>query len=482
MNPTYGPACPDFVYDLRVKSLIPLFLTAALAIGTVGDASTYDPRRDKSGISEASVRAHMEFLASDALNGRGSGTRDEWITATYIASHLRRWGLEPLGDEVSPGQRGYVQDVRIERSEIAAPPVLSFQGHRVTHGKEVTVSLVAGPRIAGPLQKFSPGIPVTAGAVLLLPEANPPAAAETVRAAMVLSLESEQARTRRTSGAATGRPLAMQRIVGAPGRAAVALDKDTYAAVAALADGVEVALDTDAKPAQTIHTWNAVARITGSSRDLSSEAIVLSAHLDHLGNRAAPANAAAAADPIYNGADDDASGTVAVLELAHAMAAKGRMDRTVIFAWFGSEEAGGIGSRYFIETSPVPLERIVANLQFEMMGRPDAKVPPHTLWLTGYERSNLGAELAKRGAKIVGDPHPEQNFFTRSDNIQFARRGVVAHTVSSFGLHTDYHRPSDELQTIDFPHMTDAIRSMVKPILWLANSHFRPRWNDGMKP
>ena len=198
--------------------------------------------------------------------------------------------------------------------------------------------------------------------------------------------------------------------------------------------------------------------------------------------RARSQNAAAGADTIYNGADDDASGTVAVLELARALALGPRPKRTIVFAFFGSEEAGGFGSRYFADRPVVPLTQVVANLQFEMIGRPDDKVPPHTLWLTGYERSTLGPELAKQGAKLVQDPHPEQSFFTRSDNIQFARRGVIAHTVSSYGLHKEYHQPSDELKTIDFAHMTDAIQSMLKPILWLANSTYKPDWLPGMKP
>jgi hypothetical protein len=130
----------------------------------------------------------------------------------------------------------------------------------------------------------------------------------------------------------------------------------------------------------------------------------------------------------------------------------------------------------------VPLETIVANLEFEMIGRPDSAVPPHTLWLTGYERSDLGPRLAKQGAKLVQDPHPEQSFFTRSDNIQLARRGVIAQTVSSFGLHTEYHQPSDEVRLVDFPHMTNAIRSMLEPVRWLANSSFKPTWKPGMKP
>ena len=213
---------------------------------------------------------------------------------------------------------------------------------------------------------------------------------------------------------------------------------------------------------------------------MSSDVSLVSAHLDHVGNRSR--GASADAETIYTGADDDASGTVAVLELARALAAGPRPKRTVVFAFFGSEEAGGFGSRFFADRPIVPLTQIVANLQFEMIGRPDSKIPAQTLWLTGYERSTLGPELAKQGAKLVPDPHPEQNFFTRSDNIQFARRGVVAHTVSSFGLHEEYHRPSDEVRHINFAHMTQSIRSMLGPILWLANSSFRPQWLEGMKP
>ena len=202
----------------------------------------------------------------------------------------------------------------------------------------------------------------------------------------------------------------------------------------------------------------AVGRLPGQG-PRANEVILLSAHIDHVGTGRGPAPAGG--DTIYNGADDDASGSIAVLALARALAAGPPPARTLVFAWFGSEESGGTGSRYFADRPVVPLDRIVANLQFEMIGRPDPQVPPHTLWLTGFERSTLGPELAKRGAKLVQDPHPEQNFFERSDNIQFARRGVIAHTVSSFGLHKEYHQPSDEIGTIDFAHMTDAIRSMV---------------------
>jgi Zn-dependent M28 family amino/carboxypeptidase len=226
-----------------------------------------------------------------------------------------------------------------------------------------------------------------------------------------------------------------------------------------------------------MHTCNILGILRGADPRLSKQAVLLSAHLDHLGVKS-PAQG----DAIYNGADDDASGVTAVLELARVLTGGPRPKRTVVFALFGSEEIGGYGARYFLDHPPVPLANMIANLEFEMIGRPDKAVAPHTLWLTGYERSDLGKELAAHGAKLVADPHPDQQFFRRSDNYALALRGVVAQTVSSFGLHPQYHRPDDDLAHIDFAHMTDSIGSMVKPVLWLVNSDFTPKWVEGMKP
>lgn len=223
-------------------------------------------------------------------------------------------------------------------------------------------------------------------------------------------------------------------------------------------------------------TWNAVGILRGSTTP--NEVILLTAHLDHLGMGIA----GTANDTNYNGADDDASGTTAVLTLAHILASGPRPKRTIVFALFGSEELGGFGNRAFLAHPPVPLANIVANLEFEMIGRPDPVVPAGTLWLTGFDRSNLGPELAKHGAHLVGDPHPSQHFFQRSDNYSLAQQGIIAHSVSSYGLHKDYHQPSDELSTIDFTHMTNAIASMINPIRWLANSTFKPEWNSGGRP
>ena len=143
-------------------------------------------------------------------------------------------------------------------------------------------------------------------------------------------------------------------------------------------------------------TWNAVAVLPGSDPILKGEVILLTAHLDHLGMLKTPVNG----DAIFNGADDDASGTTAVLKPGAGRWRAGRAPRrTVVFALFGSEEAGGYGARGFLAHPPVPLTSLVANLEFEMIGRPDPAVPEGTLWLTGYERSHpgTGAGQARRG-------------------------------------------------------------------------------------
>ncbi|PYV86943.1 MAG: aminopeptidase [Acidobacteria bacterium] len=254
------------------------------------------------------------------------------------------------------------------------------------------------------------------------------------------------------------------------------LTSDAFLQLNSMPEGTEIRFNAPSEDVQA-HTWNAVGIVRGSDPASSKSAILLSAHLDHLGI-GKPVNG----DEIYNGADDDASGTTAVLELARVLGSGPRPKRSVIFALFGSEEVGGLGSTYFREHPPVPLTDIAATLEFEMLGRADPKVNADTVWLTGWERSNLGPTLATHGAKLVADPHPDQNFFARSDNFVLAKKGVVAQTVSSYGLHEDYHQPSDDLAHIDFKHMDAAIGSMLGPVQWLVNSKFTPKWNAGGKP
>lgn len=225
-------------------------------------------------------------------------------------------------------------------------------------------------------------------------------------------------------------------------------------------------------------TYNAIGVLRGADRELAQQAILLTSHLDHLGTRRTSAG-----EVIYHGADDDASGTSAVLELARALGSlPQRPRRSIVFVCFGSEETGGQGDQYFLLHPPVALSSIIATLEFEMIGQPDRAIRADQLWLTGWERTDLGPVLARHGAPLVADPHPAKHFFQRSDNFAFAKRGIVAQTISSYGLGSHYHQPADDLTHIDFQHLARAIEWMIPPIEWLANTDWKPSWNPGGKP
>lgn len=449
-------------------------LVAALLIAT--NVAGLAQKGGSASISETNVRAGMTFLAGDALQGRGSGTIFERIAAEYIGSQFMQFGLEPAGEKGSDGKPTFVQTVEVAGREVVSDLKFIAAGTQIASGTDIIAFSLNSKQISGPLQKIKPGDAASKGSVVLLmlgpdDKFDQAIIGQLQKDGAVAILLAETKEIRENWSSVAGRKLNVSR--RGPNLFAVAT-----AAVGTLADGSSINISATTAQSGSTFTWNAMGKINGTDPKLGAEVILLTSHLDHLGVR----DVAPGDDKIFNGADDDASGSVAVVELARVLGSGKRPKRTVYFVCFGSEEAGGHGARYFVENMPFPKEKLVANLEFEMIGRPDAKVKAEELWLTGYERSNLGPELAKRGAKLVQDPHPDQNFFMRSDNYQLAKAGIIAHTVSSFGLHTDYHKASDEVKTIDFSHMTRSINSMIAPIEWLINADFKPVWNEGMKP
>lgn len=437
----------------------------------------------------ACVRAHMEFLASDALRGRGGATADELIAATYAASQLRAYGIAPAGDH-----GGYIQRVELQQPNLTAPPQLTFTppgGEPAiwTYGREFAVLSLTNAHFSGPLLVISldEDVPQASGCVILIrggderkqrAEALALASAGAVAAILTTSAD-RAARFQQKAGQWPQLPANLEGQDATDLEASLNLlevSPDAARALEALPENTLLNF-TSTSTSEQKYTWNAVGILQGSDPSLQRMAVLLSAHLDHLG-----IGTAVNGDDIYNGADDDASGVTAVLELAHMLARGPKPKRTVIFALFGSEETGRFGSRYFLRNPPLPLKQIVVNLEFEMLGRPDPAVPPGTVWLTGWERSNLGPVLAEHDTHLVGDPHPKQNFFARSDNYALAKQGVVAQTISSYGLHRDYHKPSDDLAHIDFKHLDAAIGSLLQPVQWLVNSSFAPKWNERGKP
>lgn len=435
-----------------------------------GAALAAPPALAQSTITERSVAAHEAFLASDALQGRGSATRDEAIAAAYVASQFQSYGLMP-----APGMDGYLQKAVVIRETLSAPATLTVSGTAIA---APTLLLSSGKVSSGTLAVAAEADPakLPAADVVLVSarDADPMTIYRAIAGKPIkLLIVRENDGSRKLLGMLGGKPRLPTYLEDMPPRERPSLVSLPDAAVDALAAkaGAPVTLNV-ATTKERATTTNAIGYLRGL--DPKAGTLLLTAHLDHLGLRPD--------GTIMPGANDDASGTTAVLELARALAAGRQPRRSILLVCYGSEEIGGYGSTYFGEHPPVPLDQIAANIEFEMIGSQDPKLPKNTLMMTGFKRSNLGKALKAHGALVTSDPYPEQNFFQRSDNYSLALKGVVAHTVSGWAVVPTYHQPTDTAANLNIPFMTSAIRSLVAPMRWLANSNFVPAWTANGRP
>lgn len=450
------------------KILITLVVAATL---TAPADARRKPRAAPYKVRIESVKAHETFLAGDALRGRGSATGDEAIAAAYVASQFAQYGLKP-----APGMTGYLQPARITRLKATEPAQLSHGGAPLA-GFSLIVG--SGQPVRGAIAVMTSESPADLPAAPIVIVASPKAplfqllgAARAKKVALLIAAESPQ--TKGQFASQGERPRLPVQLEGEPAPTGISvgtLPADTLAKLAA-APGSEIALTYPAIAREELITTNAIGYIPGT--DPKAGTLLFSAHLDHLG--VLPNGI------VMHGANDDASGTVAVLEIARAMAAGTRPRRSLLFVAYGSEEIGLYGSRYFGAHPPVPLDSIIANLEFEMIGAQDPKLPKGVMMMTGYERSDFGPTLRRHGARVTKDPYPEQRFFERSDNYSLAQRGIVAHTVSGWAVVPTYHQPTDTIENIDFTFMTGAIQSLIEPVRWLAHGRFTPRWSKDGRP
>lgn len=203
---------------------------------------------------------------------------------------------------------------------------------------------------------------------------------------------------------------------------------------------------------------NVVGILPGKSK--KDEYVVFSSHYDHLG----VGKPSAAGDSIYNGANDDAAGTTAVIMLAKYFASLKNNERTLIFVTFTAEETGGFGSRYFSKN--IPAAKAVAMFNLEMIGT-ESKWGKNSAYITGYEKSDFGKILQKNlegtAFHFEPDPYPSQNLFYRSDNATLAALGVPAHTISTSKMDSEpnYHKQSDEISSLDITNMAEVIKAIA---------------------
>lgn len=398
------------------------------------------------------VASTLEYLSSDELAGRNSPSRGLDLAANYIASAFASVGLEPLGDEGTYFQRFTIEGVEFDSADVQVE-VLAGEGappQRLVAGEDVRVwrpgrafDAREGTSRVVPMQRLRRSRSTEATFMVASPDA--PAWKDAVGTRHVVS------------GRLGGSPpvLLVREGVLEPG------DVRTRISIPA------------GKPTE-LPLRNLVAHYPGG--DLAEEFVLVTAHYDHIG-----VGAVAGEDAIFNGADDNATGTTAVVAIARNLAGSNvQLRRSVLFVCFAAEEKGLRGSRAFVANSPVPLDKIAAVVNIEMIGRPPENAR-HKAWITGVDLSDFGQlarpALAKSGIELIGFDGADR-LFEASDNYPFALKGVVAHSISAGELHRDYHGVGDEFEKIDIEHMVGVIEGIREVVLELANRDAKPVFNE----
>ena len=523
---------------------------SAAATATLSAPISASERAAAEHITAAQLKEYLYYVASDKMEGRDTPSRGLDATARYIAEHLAAWGVKPAGDNhtyfqkivlrrdtvdtertrAEIGGRTFVfaQDFLVGRTEgtISGPLVYVGDGW-VVNSKNINsykgvdvrdkIMIVAGggrPKGLTPQDlQGKKGVdwydPATyarthgARGLIVIPhvrdiehwwlarrasldkgiyqverfqeEDNPQVPAIIPSAEMLNTLFAGE----RVSGTDILKRVAL----GEPGEA---FD---------LSPGKRASF-TISLSSETATTQNVVAVLEGNDPILKHEYVAIGAHYDHVGV-GQPVNG----DSIYNGADDDGSGTVSVMALADAFAHGPRPKRSILFVWHCGEEKGLWGSRYFTENPTVPLDRVVTQLNIDMIGRskkPGDTKPanreltgPNEIYVIGSRMmsTDLG-ELSERVNREYlnlsfnyryDDPNDPNRFFFRSDHFNYAQKGIPI--IFYFdGVHEDYHQPSDSPDKIDYQKMQKVARTIFVTASELANAPARPRVDKQLPP
>lgn len=227
---------------------------------------------------------------------------------------------------------------------------------------------------------------------------------------------------------------------------------------------------------------NVIAILPGTDPALKNEYVYITAHYDHLGTRKVEDGQ----DGIYNGANDNGSGTAGVLGVASLLQNE-KPKRTIVFMTFYGEEKGLVGSAFYVKNPLFPLKQTSAVINIEQIGRTDDSEAPrvNAISMTGFELSDLGSVINEAGSKwkIGTTGHPTNSFayFGASDNLPFASAGVPAHTVCTAYEFADYHKVGDTADKLDYKNMANVVQVISRAVLEVANRKERIQWNADEK-
>ena len=546
-----------FLFSLFLTTILVLNLSTALNSAAQAQRQPRAPRtatslatqRGADKITANQIRDYLSFISSDVLEGRDTPSRGLDTAAQFLATNLSRWGLKPAGDAGS-----YFQKIALTSDVVdAGTTKVSLNDQPLTLGEhylpfprslDANASMVfagngwfvksknidayqgidAKGKIAiifGPPSGFPRGVTRqdlqgTRGvdfmnpfdyaekqgvaALVIVPDFQFIANWERNRIRMVqrgsVSVEKfqtpQQQQQRGYAGIIASPQLANTLFQGERA-SATALFESVYGgepvAPFELRPEKKLSISIRKQSSERTSTQNVVAVFEGSDPVLKNEYVALGAHYDHVGS-----GGNINGDAIYNGADDDASGTTALLAIAEALAhTNPRPKRSVLFVWHTGEEKGLWGSRYFTEYPTVPLDKIVTQINLDMIGRSKAAgdTQPRNAALSGPDQiyvigsRMMSTELGELTETVnrqylnltydyrYDDPADPNRFFFRSDHINYARKGIPI--VFFFdGEHADYHRPSDSADKIDYQKMEKLTRTIYMTVWEIANRPTRP--------
>lgn len=491
------------------KSLAFLVLLAAPL------AAQQEPRpvRDAAAtITAADVERRLWIIAHDSMGGRDTPSEGLNKTAQYVADEFRRFGLKPGGENGT-----YFQRYAIERRKLDAAgsqmmlhgaashmtgnfqreawfvfgsvPANTVEGDLMVVGTSVAPDQVDRAAIQGKVvlvvADYTKAQPATAQRLLR-------ALAE--GAAAVIRVSNRDS----TQFAAMVNRMANNERVSVGGQG-------SYAPIVEVRDGFVSGLGLDLaairggdaalRPVAGAHGMialkdiilestmapNTIGILEGTDPTLKSEYMIFSAHMDHVGTagRGSGQCQAMGADSICNGADDDGSGTVGVLEVAEAFSRRGvRPKRSIIFMTVSGEEKGLWGSAYWADHPTVPLQNVIADFNVDMIGRNWED----TVVAIGRQHSNLGQVLDATAARHpelrmvpIDDRWPSENFYGRSDHFNFARKGIPVLFFFT-GVHPDYHKASDQVEKIGFNKAARILQLLFYTSYAVAQDPARPQW------
>jgi hypothetical protein len=480
------------------RPTFPLRFVLALSAAALLQASlTSEEQFLASSITAGELKAHVSFLASDALEGRDTPSKGLDVAAEYIASEFRRAGLEPAGDDgyfqsapyatVRENLAGFQLSIEKDGKTIEVPANMS---HALA---ESAIDLKNVPLVKVPIPDR---------------DVNTPPAAESVNGKVVVlerpdfrALPADQREdtyrrmTRVRDRLGESKAALLIEVVansGPPGPHLMDLSgrkqppppsmvvhdpafKKFVENLPAGETGARVSAHAAASDVSKVTLKNVAAVLRGSDPRLKNTYVIVSGHYDHVGIEGGQ---------IYNGANDDASGTSSMLALAEALARMpDRPKRSILFIAYFGEEKGLLGSRYYGAHPLFPLVQTVANFNLEQLGRTDDSEGQRVkrVFVTGFDYSNMIDWLvtAGRDTGVTFYKHEtnSDSFFGRSDNQSLADAGVPAHTLGVAFIFPDYHQPGDHWEKIDYDNMALVTRAIGVGVMRLANSEKPVEWN-----